>query len=846
MIYKIMEGWTKEKVFNFLQQQLVDLSEFGKANEKEIEDSLHENLTFLRRLVSQVPDSNNGPLLPKTPKVNRKHPAQRIETIHEDEAVTFEVTRTTSIISAPIEPAETDDEDGKTSTRRSRRTASRQASRSIKQQQSLTLNTKLRRPEAEDESEPQCQEDNVKASSSSENEDYLPLRQSKARKTSIQKKKHGQRATSEMKDSTFVLKLENAHKNSEPEERVSNSKRKRTQERSPSPNLSVESKTFRAHSGEPAAKKANLINETLEKSDIDDTLESSIYEDAIGKPAPIHNSTKIIDVTVTLDRKSRESSKSRELPYPSKANQQSNMNVTVVLDSLLNKAKTQATAHQDRLEDDEDEVGCTPEVKTVTRGILQQGYRSKVDQTTKNTLKSNALFSPYATDSVRKRVQAFEQVVFNSPKPVEVDAPTRLTRTKTRAMAAAAASGNTVQPPQSVQSLAQKLARKSLAKAKRISLAKRVKDVDDSKENENANNTTTKGSTMLTLNEKLMQKQLQRVTPVGKSRLQIPTSLNRMPPTPLSVQPFSNYPKAMSASRTNIIMNVDSFLQSNKRAQKLSLAEKFEEKRRKVHDEDARRKKEEALKIQAEEKKRKREEKELKNKMAREAKEKLDLEKRMKAEKEREEKAKIALQMQEKIREEAEKKRILQLQRAQEKEERRKQEEQIRLQRLQEQEEMERQLAEQKRKEQEAAEKQHLRRLAEAKAQQQAVAEAAKIKAQYQAKGKQHNNTYNVPTQAQGPAAYKIESEPDEDDDTTDNEEAPKHAVPTWANAQVRRGQLALQKYIPIREIYGYFGSRQCTPDLTEIFQGIDKKRLIRTSSAVWKTPPRYSIMYRE
>lgn len=114
---------------------------------------------------------------------------------------------------------------------------------------------------------------------------------------------------------------------------------------------------------------------------------------------------------------------------------------------------------------------------------------------------------------------------------------------------------------------------------------------------------------------------------------------------------------------------------------------------------------------------RKRQEKELKNRLAREAKEKQELEKRQKAEKEREEKARLAQLMQEKQREEMERKRQALLQRAQEKEERRKLEEQQRWQKLQEQEEAERLLAEQRRREQDAEK----RREAEARAQQQAT-----------------------------------------------------------------------------------------------------------------------------
>lgn len=146
-----MEGWSREKIFQFFHKELLDLAEIGKKHEQEIEDSLEENLDFLRRMVSQVPDANDGPLLPKTPKVNRKNPLQRIETIHEDELVEFEVTRSVSTGSEQVkheevkEEQETDDEDDNMSTRRSRRTAAKKAATSIKRQQSILLNTKLRR-----------------------------------------------------------------------------------------------------------------------------------------------------------------------------------------------------------------------------------------------------------------------------------------------------------------------------------------------------------------------------------------------------------------------------------------------------------------------------------------------------------------------------------------------------------------------------------------------------------------------------------------------------------------------------------------------------------------------------
>lgn len=118
---------------------------------------------------------------------------------------------------------------------------------------------------------------------------------------------------------------------------------------------------------------------------------------------------------------------------------------------------------------------------------------------------------------------------------------------------------------------------------------------------------------------------------------------------------------------------------------------------------------------------------------------------------------------------------------------------------------------------------------------------------------------------------YVLDSEPDDDD--SDDESRPKHEIPYWAQrmclvydslnyyqnratkiyikiyfpfhftAHVRKVQLAMQRHIPEEIVYKFFDSRKGTPNLTEMFPGIDKNRLKRTSSAIWKTPPRISMM---
>lgn len=117
------------------------------------------------------------------------------------------------------------------------------------------------------------------------------------------------------------------------------------------------------------------------------------------------------------------------------------------------------------------------------------------------------------------------------------------------------------------------------------------------------------------------------------------------------------------------------------------------------------------------------------------------------------------------------------------------------------------------------------------------------------------------------PTNYKMDSDPDEEE--SDDESKPKHAIPRWASSMnlknffevietyqriykneiyfflehVRQAPLVMQQYIPMRTVLRYFDSKKCTPDLRELFTGIDPKKLKRSSSAIWKTPPRFSMM---
>ncbi|KAF7996350.1 hypothetical protein HCN44_001982 [Aphidius gifuensis] len=770
---------------------------------EKMESSAEETVEYFKNLVQQIPSTLSGPLIPKTPKLVRKKILSKVNTIPEDTVVESSNAEDTEDEAAPI---------------RSRRAASQKATATIKKQQSTTLNAKLRRPSADNqESNPSktVRTKRLMSSRSSTEDDESRRRPSKISKIE-EKETHAKRGR------PVKVKTEPVSLPASPEKTI-NEPETPVKQLSQPVRQSQRSSVQKINSVNNNIKQSVVIDETMDVDDDDITItEKSTYEDAlpVGKNVPMNstmlnpNSTmtidrKMLNVTVVLEKIDKVQSISQKNSLQSNIGSQRNSvqeqektyTVTtpteVVSAAISSKERLQNKLHalkqqyqqQQELitddesspdnrkkvkpvknqnekiptkktrvlrsslisEDDDDEDNVAPSPLKKPSKLKDKKLKSTTTATTTTTTtdatqyKSTTLFSPYAKNSVKKKVEAFEQAV-NSPanKAVAVDVPTRVTRTKTRAMKAA--EGAELPTPTPMTN-AQKLARKSLAKAKKISLIRQKREQDE--------------------------------------------------------------------------RSTDSL-----------------DKKKFIDEDDARWRKEEAMKQQSEEKRKKREEKEMKNKLAREAKERLEQEKRLKAEKEREEKARAAQQAQERMREEAEKKRQIQLQRAQEKEERKKQEEQLKHQRLQEQEEIERQLAEQKRREQEAEK----RRLQEARNQQLQAAEQARLKQQYLAKAKAQALEQQKQQQQkqQNPNNYILDSEPE---DESDDESTPKHPIPHWASSGVRKHHLDMQQNVPMKIVLGFFGSKMCTPDLSELFVGIKKDKLTRTSSANWKTPPRFSMM---
>lgn len=286
--------------------------------------------------------------------------------------------------------------------------------------------------------------------------------------------------------------------------------------------------------------KKNIINETVDTSNINETL-ASMYEDAIGKPVPIMNSTmnpnsalymrKIMDATVVIEPLVTNKKICNETitiqksvfkePTPLKKinattpvvvmekmsiDNNSSKNSDVIKRSSRNKKITEHATTSDTYNDLITDDDSSPERKghrtfkgkrhTRSNSMLSEVDNKIISCTPIQALKSNknfelsaktkttytpaALFSPYAKDSVKKKIEAFEQVTVSPSKAETNKVIGRVTRTKTRALGASTgATSNT--------SIAQKLARKSLDKAKnykkrKISVDKCIAELDDSKE----------------------------------------------------------------------------------------------------------------------------------------------------------------------------------------------------------------------------------------------------------------------------------------------------------------------------------------------------------------------------
>ncbi|XP_068203382.1 inner centromere protein A-like [Palaemon carinicauda] len=324
----------------------------------------------------------------------------------------------------------------------------------------------------------------------------------------------------------------------------------------------------------------------------------------------------------------------------------------------------------------------------------------------------------------------------------------------------------------------------------------------------------------------------------------------------------------------NIVSAVSSFIkvQAPKPTREdLEAKKQLEMQKKREREEEIRKKKEEMLKSKAEEQKRRNEERMRRAKVAREeqerkaeeAKELQQTERRQREERLREEqsKKKQILMARKQAEEEAKARKIKELmeeekRRLEEKrlaDEARKAEEAKKIEeeriaeklRLQEEEKRKKRVAEveriaRERKEMEQLKLREKERLAAANKAGTSKTASDKHNETYNKDSPEStnaNSTFTMATGSNNPHDYGINNI--KSDDSTDDEEAPKKVIPTWAQANQLRSALINQEYYP-PDINTIFAPEDLLsmPDLVEIFPVARRRFFKRTSSAIWTTPP--------
>lgn len=85
-----------------------------------------------------------------------------------------------------------------------------------------------------------------------------------------------------------------------------------------------------------------------------------------------------------------------------------------------------------------------------------------------------------------------------------------------------------------------------------------------------------------------------------------------------------------------------------------------------------------------------------------------------------------------------------------------------------------------------------------------------------------------------------------ESGDSTDDEGKPstkRPPPPLWSLSHNRQMRVVEQSKVDTKQIDTFFSVAPLEVNLREIFPQIDEKHLRRNSSAVWNSPPRYSLL---
>lgn len=141
-----MSIYSKDRIKAMIAKDTEDLFNCCEEVKKFIKDDVDDILDYLQDLITQISQSKSGPLIAKTPKLMKRKGVQRIETIPEDSVL----DTTEIVLSSDNKDVKLKNETNLEETigTRSKRKASQTAADNIRKQQSISLISKLRRPES--------------------------------------------------------------------------------------------------------------------------------------------------------------------------------------------------------------------------------------------------------------------------------------------------------------------------------------------------------------------------------------------------------------------------------------------------------------------------------------------------------------------------------------------------------------------------------------------------------------------------------------------------------------------------------------------------------------------------
>ncbi|XP_076482817.1 uncharacterized protein LOC143304276 [Bombus vancouverensis nearcticus] len=413
-----MDTGSKKEIKEMITKDISNIHNYSLDVKKYINNQLEDTLDYLHGLIAEIPQSVPGPSTTKRPKVLKKKGYRRKETIPENDIINTDNTVTDSAVHDKTENKDVKTGDVlETTIDRTKRKAAIKAAINIKKQQSMSLVTKLRRLTLDDDS-------NVNRKRGGR-----PKKKESARSSSDEKNTKG--PTKHSKTKKNVLSETISKEDAKQPERIEPLKSSMTTRDS---NIK---RTF-SRSENTKGKYSNIIDDTVIPSARNDIEDPSMCENALEKFTPLMNST--MDINSTYTQNMMDATAIVEPLSPIKSNE------TVVINKNLassigknNEPKFTSRSPitlQEEVQQLNQAIGLTEFEELFAEDEpsreREMSNRNMTKQDIQNEMKKNV--------PVRRRIEAFEKEKISE------------------------------------KAIVQKLARRSVEKAKKILLAKQKKD----------------------------------------------------------------------------------------------------------------------------------------------------------------------------------------------------------------------------------------------------------------------------------------------------------------------------------------------------------------------------------